>query len=258
MSKSVKNGKPKSKSSIDSNSVLFAMGYFDIILKIKLTDEDLLKSTENVENEQNNENNENNENEESSTPKDNDNYYHIENLNYIEDLEFLENKKEIWDKITISGGNDTLKQLLIGNRISKKKCKIEYFSFNRPLFTGKEEFYSQIFEHVCSKNNIYISDIPLESSARYSLKIILQHKLEINTIFIGTSYEDEEKERIKKKMIKQKQQDLVKEHNNEENNENNNNINNNNSDNEEENKNNNNDNKDNKDNDDSSEEDFKL
>ena len=248
MSKSVKNGKAKTKSPVDPNSVLFAMGYFDIILKIKFSDEDLLKPSQSSENE---ENTENNENEESSPPKPNDNYYHVEDLNYIEDLEFLENKKELWDKITISGGNDTLKQLLIGNRISQKKCKIEYFCFNRPLFTGKEEFFSQIFDHVCNKNNIYISDMPLETEARYSLKIILQHKLELNTIFIGTSYEEAEKERIKKKLIKKKQQDLVKEHNDEEKNENYN------SDNDEENKNNANEiNK--KDDDDSSEEDYKM
>ena len=46
MSKSVKNAKSKNKSLVEQNSVLFAMGYFDIILKIKFTDEDLLKSSE--------------------------------------------------------------------------------------------------------------------------------------------------------------------------------------------------------------------
>ena len=212
MSKSVKNGKSKSKSSLEPNSVLFAMGYFDVILKIKFTKEDLLKPSENKET------SENPENPDSSTP--NDNYYHIEDLNSIEDLDFLENKKHLWDKIIISGGNDTLKQLLIGNRISKKKCKIEYFSFNRPLFTGKQEFFSKIFEHICNKNNIYFSDIPLESSARYSLKIIIQHKFEMNTIFIGNSFEDEEKERMKIKIKKKRQQEIVNDYKNEENNNN--------------------------------------
>ena len=214
MSKSVKNAKSKNKSLIEQNSVLFAMGYFDIILKIKFTDEDLLKSSEVSENP------ESDEKPEASTQK--DNYYHIEDLNSIEDLNFLKNKKELWDKIILSGGNDTLKQLIIGNRISKKKCKIEYFSFNRPLFIDNQEFFSEIFDYVCTKNNIYISDTPLESSARFSLRIVLQHKLEINEIFIGYSYENEEKERIKKKILKQRQQDLVNDYKNEEkNNENN-------------------------------------
>ena len=214
MSKSVKNAKSKNKSLVEQNSVLFAMGYFDIILKIKFTDEDLLKSSEVSENP------ESDEKPEASTQK--DNYYHIEDLNSIEDLNFLKNKKELWDKIILSGGNDTLKQLIIGNRISKKKCKIEYFSFNRPLFIDNQEFFSEIFDYVCTKNNIYISDTPLESSARFSLRIVLQHKLEINEIFIGYSYENEEKERIKKKILKQRQQDLVNDYKNEEkNNENN-------------------------------------
>ena len=207
MSKSVKNAKSKNKSLVEQNSVLFAMGYFDIILKIKFTDEDLLKSSEVSENP------ESDEKPEASTQK--DNYYHIEDLNSIEDLNFLKNKKELWDKIILSGGNDTLKQLIIGNRISKKKCKIEYFSFNRPLFIDNQEFFSEIFDYVCTKNNIYISDTPLESSARFSLRIVLQHKLEINEIFIGYSYEDEEKERIKKKILKQRQQDLVNDYKNE-------------------------------------------
>ena len=204
MSKSIKSGSTKLKYSEPSSS-LFAMGYVDLIFKLKLTNKDLLKSGEDP-----------NQTEESNKqdPNKDDKYYHIEDMKTIEDLQFLKNKKELWDKITLSGGNDTIKQLLIGNRIAKKKCKIEFFGFNRPIFKDNSKFFSDIFNYVCSKHNLIINETPLEDSARFTLNIVLYHKGESNTISLGTSYEEEEKERIKKKRRKKAQQEKEKENNN--------------------------------------------
>ena len=214
MSKSVKRSKSKVKLSSELMPSLFAMGYIDLIFKIKLSQKDLLKPEEDLKKAENSDNPEEN-NEQENTPE--ERYYHIENLKSIADLHFLKDKKELWDKISLSGGNDTLKQLIIGNRISKKRCKIEYFAYNRPIFKGNESFFSDIFNHVCAKNNLYINETPLEKSARFSLKIILEYKGEINTISLGFSFEEEEKERIKNKIMKQRLKELQDENNNIEN-----------------------------------------
>ena len=209
MSKTVKKAKSKGRLIQEPTPVLFAMGYFDIILKLKLSDKDLYKSEEAQKKPESSENHE-----EEQKQNSDDKYYHIEDLNTIEDLKFLKDKKELWDKISISGGNDTLKQLLIGRQISKKKCNIEYFAFNRPMFKNNDEFFSEIFNHVCNRHHIIINDTPLEDSARYTLKIILQHKDEFNTISIGRSFEEEEKERMKKKIKKKRQQEKLNQMNN--------------------------------------------
>ena len=196
MSKASKSGSTKSKFH-DPNTILFAMGYVDLIFKLKLTNKDLLKSEGGQ-----------NQSEENAKPgqKTDDKYYHIEDFKSIEDLRFLKDKKELWDKITLSGGNDTLKQLLIGNKIAKKKCKIEYFGYNLPTFEGNTEFFSDIFKYVCSKNNLIINETPLEENARFTLNIILYHKGESSTISIGRTYEEEETERLKKKKKRKKPQ----------------------------------------------------
>ena len=209
MSKQLKKSRSKGKLTNEPTPVLFAMGYFDIILKLKLTNKDLYKSEEDQKKPETSENPE----EEQKQNLD-DKYYHIEDLNTIEDLKFLKDKKDLWDKISLQGGNDTLKQLLIGRQISKKKCDIEYFAFNRPLFKNNEEFFDEIFNHICTRHRIVINDTPLEDGARFTLKIILQHKDEFNTISIGRSFEEEEKERIKKKIKKKRQQEKLNQMNN--------------------------------------------
>ena len=201
MSEQPKSVSTRSKFHIP-NSTLFAMGYVDLIFTLKLTNKDLLKP-------------EGEQNQSEENQKSDDRYYHIEDFNTIEDLKFLEDKQELWDKITVSGGNDTLKQLLVGNKISKKKSKIEYFGFNRPIFNGNSEFFSNIFKYVCFKNHLYINETPLEESARYSLNIILYHKGQSKTISLGRSYEEEEKDRIKKKRRKKAMQENKEEENKE-------------------------------------------
>ena len=156
MSKASKSGSTKSKFH-ESTSTLFAMGYVDLIFKLKLTNKDLLKSEEGQQQSEQNE---------KQGQKTDDKYYNISDFKSIEDLQFLKDKRELWDKITLTGGNDTIKQLLIGNKIAKKKSKIEFFGYNRPTFEGNTEFFSDIFNYVCSKNNLIINETPLEENAR--------------------------------------------------------------------------------------------
>ena len=196
MSKSGKTGKVsknKSKASGFSDSIptMFTMGYVDLIFKIKLTDKDLEKPSS--------EENENNDKGEKKKENEEDKYYKIEDFNSIKDLEFMKEKKEIWDKIVLAGGNDTLKQLLIGNKTSKKKCRIDYIGYGILKFEGEEEFFDEIFNYVTSKNHLNINKTPLDEGSRSSLAIILKHKGKTQTIFVGKSQEEEDKENKKKK-----------------------------------------------------------
>jgi len=201
MSKASKSGSTKSKFH-ESTSALFAMGYVDLIFKLKLTNKDLLKSEDDQQQSEQND---------KQGQKTDDKYYNISDFKSIEDLQFLKDKRELWDKITLTGGNDTIKQLLIGNKIAKKKSKIEFFGYNRPTFEGNTKFFSDIFNYVCSKNNLIINETPLEENARFTLNIILYHKGESNVISIGRTYEEEETERLKSKKKKKSKKSQEKE-----------------------------------------------
>ena len=170
------------------------MGYVDLIFKINLSDKDLEKPQT-----------------EGEKKNDEDKYYKLEDLNTIKDLAFMKEKKEIWDKFILSGGNQTMSQLIIGNKTSKKVCRIEYFGFGRPKFEGEEEFFDEIYEYVTAKNYITINKTPLDEEARSSTTIILIYKGQTQTIFVGKSQEEEDKENKKKKKKVKKEKKEKKE-----------------------------------------------
>ncbi len=43
-------------------------------------------------------------------------------------------------KKILKGGNDTIKQLLIGNKVFKRKCLIDYIGYGRPKFGEMRRF----------------------------------------------------------------------------------------------------------------------
>ena len=210
MSKSGKAVKTKSKATGFSESIptLFAMGNVDLIFKLNLTDKDLEKPTSD-------ENQGNEQKEEKGKKGEDDKHYKIEDINSIKDLEFIKEKKEIWDKIVLSGGNDTIKQLIIGNKTSKKKCRIDYIGYGRPTFEGEEEFFDEIYNYVTAKNHLNINKTPLNEEARSSLTIILVHKGKTQTISVGKSQEEEDKENKKKKKKPKKEETNEKKEKNE-------------------------------------------
>ena len=192
MSKAGKSGKNKLKTTGFSESVstMFTMGNVDLIFKLNLSDKDLLKSPDENQSSGQEEIN----NKEGKKGNEEDKYYKLEDLKTIKDLDFIKDKKEIWDKIIVSGGNDTIKQLLIGNKASKKKCHIDYIAYGRPKFEGEEEFFNEIYNYVTAKNHLIINQTPLDEGARSSLTIILIHRGKKQTIFNGKSQEEEDKE----------------------------------------------------------------
>ena len=196
MSKTNKSIKTKTKSGggfAEATPVMFAMGHVDLIFSLNLSDKDLEKPNSNNE-----------QNDGKKKGNDEDKYYKLEDLTSIQSLNFMKDKKEIWDKIVLNGGNDTIKQLLIGNKASKRKCHIDYIGYGRPTFEGEEEFFDEIYNYVTSKNHLTISKTPLIEGSSSSLTIILKHKGKTQTINSGKSQEEEEKENKKKSKKKKK------------------------------------------------------
>ena len=116
--KQTKASKPKEKPS------LLYIGYLDLVFKLDLTDKDLEKK--NASKEENKDNKDNKDDKETKGNKDNDDkYYKIEDFSDIKSLEqILKDNKSLWDRIVLKPGNDSVKQILIGNKASKKNVEL--------------------------------------------------------------------------------------------------------------------------------------
>ena len=101
----------KSKKLEDSHPHLLTFGELDLIFKIEFKKDDLEKSESSDKETSNNETE----------------YYKLEDLNELKDLKFLQDNEELWDKIQLKPGNETLKVLLIGNKNCKKSVKLNIY-----------------------------------------------------------------------------------------------------------------------------------
>ena len=167
-----------------------AMGELDLIFTIIFTDRDLEKP---------------------DAQNEDDKYYKIEDMSSIKDLSFLKDKdEEFLNRIKIHPNNEFTKQLLLGNKISKKKSFIDFVGFGRPKFEGEEEFFNQIFNHVTLKNNLQINSTPLDEGSRYSLIIELKHNDKEQTIIVGTIPAEEKEQKQKEEEEKKKKENEEK------------------------------------------------
>ena len=148
-----------------------SFGKLDLIYKIEFSEKDLEKPEKD---------------------ENGDKYYNIEDFNSIKDLEFIKDKKTIWDKITLNSNNATLEQLLIANKMSKKKMNVEYIGYGRPKFENDEEFFQQIFNHVNEKNHFDLNEKAFVEDGSYSLKFELTFKDKTHTFSIGSGGENNE------------------------------------------------------------------
>ena len=181
-----KQAKPKAK---ESNPTVLSFGKVDFIYKIEFNEKDLEKpENENKEEVKENQegNGENVENKDNKENKENK-YYNIEDFNSIQDLKFIKDKKNIWDKIQLVPNNSTLEQLIIANRISKKKMTIDYIGYGIPTFTGDDEFFKEIYNYVNEKNCIEINPKPLNESGAYSIVFELYFKDKNHSFSVGSS-----------------------------------------------------------------------
>ncbi len=164
----------------------FAMGEMDLIFTINFTDKDLEKPD----------------------GEGDDKYYKIEDMSSIKDLSFLKDKEEEFiNRIKMRPNNEFTKQLLLGNKISKKKCFIDFITFGRPKFEGDEEFFDTIFNQVTLKNGFQVNSTPLDEGSRFSLVIELKYKDKEQTIKLGTTPSEESEKKKEEEENKKKQED---------------------------------------------------
>ena len=178
-----KKGKPtqkdkQSKQKQKETPGCLSFGKLDLIYKIEFAEKDLEKPEKDENGEK---------------------YLNIEDINSIKDLEFIKDKKAIWDKITLRANNATLEQLLIANKMSKKKMNVEYIGYGRPKFEGDEEFFSQIFNYVNEKNHFELNDKSFVEDGPYSLKFELVFKDKTHDFSIGSGGEDKEEKKDEEK-----------------------------------------------------------
>ena len=132
---------------------IFSMGNLDLIFQLELTEEDLLKPLSKTSTSYKNNNGED------------INSFKLENINTIKDLKFLTERKKIWNKIKLEGGNPTLNQLLIANQELDSKCIINYIAYGPIIFAKEESFINEIFNFVTLKYYLMINSEPLDKNA---------------------------------------------------------------------------------------------
>ena len=156
-----------------------SFGKLDLIYKFEFIEKDLEKSEEEMKQDENG-----------------SKYYNIEDFNSIKDLKFLQDKKEIWERITLKPNNATLDQLLTANKISKKKMNVEYITYGIPKFEEEEEkFFLDIYNYVNEKNHLDINEKPLVEDGTYSLKFEFYFKDQIHSFCLGSGGENAEEEK---------------------------------------------------------------
>ena len=172
-----------------------SFGKLDLIYKFEFIEKDLEKSEEEIQQDENG-----------------SKYYNIEDFNSIKDLKFLQDKKEIWERISLKPNNATLDQLLTANKISKKKMNIEYITYGIPKFEEEEEkFFLDIYNYVNEKNNLDINEKPLVEDGSYSLKFEFYFKDQTHSFCLGSGGENAEEEKKEENPEEEKKEEEKKE-----------------------------------------------
>ena len=172
-----------------------SFGKLDLIYKFEFIEKDLEKSEEEIQKDENG-----------------SKYYNIEDFNSIKDLKFLQDKKEIWERISLKPNNATLDQLLTANKISKKKMNIEYITYGIPKFEEEEEkFFLDIYNYVNEKNNLDINEKPLVEDGSYSLKFEFYFKDQTHSFCLGSGGENAEEEKKEENPEEEKKEEEKKE-----------------------------------------------
>ena len=172
-----------------------SFGKLDLIYKFEFIEKDLEKSEEEIQKDENG-----------------SKYYNIEDFNSIKDLKFLQDKKEIWERISLKPNNATLDQLLTANKISKKKMNVEYITYGIPKFEEEEEkFFLDIYNYVNEKNNLDINEKPLVEDGSYSLKFEFYFKDQTHSFCLGSGGENAEEEKKEENPEEEKKEGEKKE-----------------------------------------------
>ena len=147
----VKLNKIKKKpSNIGPKDVIFTMGVLDLTFIIEFTDRDLSRAK----------------------------LKRIEDINKLNQLEFLKYNEDLIRRIKLKSENEILKQLLLLNKTSEIKKRIEFFAVFRPKFR-ENEFFEDIFDKVTKRNGIIINKKSITKKANFSIYFELKYKATI-------------------------------------------------------------------------------
>ena len=189
------NQKKQPKQKVKELPGCLSFGKLDLIYKFEFIEKDLEKSEEEIQKDENG-----------------SKYYNIEDFNSIKDLKFLQDKKEIWERISLKPNNATLDQLLTANKISKKKMNVEYITYGIPKFEEEEEkFFLDIYNYVNEKNNLDINEKPLVEDGSYSLKFEFYFKDQTHSFCLGSGGEKAEEEKKEENPEEEKKEEEKKE-----------------------------------------------
>jgi hypothetical protein len=102
----------------------------------------------------------------------------IEDINKLNQLEFLKYNEDLIRRIKLKSENEILKQLLLLNKTSEIKKRIEFFAVFRPKFR-ENEFFEDIFDKVTKRNGIIINKKSITKKANFSIYFELKYKATI-------------------------------------------------------------------------------
>jgi hypothetical protein len=137
----------KKSSKIDTKNVIFAMGILDLSFFIEFTDNDLSKAD----------------------------IKRIEDITKLNQLEFIKYNEDLIRRIKLKSENEIFKQLLLLNKTSEIKKRIDFFSVFRPKFRDNQ-FFEDIFDRVNKRNGIIINKKSLSKKAHFSINFELKYK----------------------------------------------------------------------------------
>ena len=137
----------KKPSNIGSKDVIFTMGVLDLTFIIEFTDRDLSKA----------------------------NLERIESITKLNQLEFLKYNEDLIRRIKLKSDNEILKQLILLNKTSEIKKRIEFFAVFSPKFR-ENEFFIDIFDKVTKRNGIIINKKSISKKAHFSINFELKYK----------------------------------------------------------------------------------
>ena len=155
----------KQPSNIGTKNIIFTMGVLDLTFFIEFTEKDISRA--NIE--------------------------RIEKINSLNQLEFIKYNENLIRRIKLKSENEIFKQLLLLNKTSEVKKRIEFFAVYRPKFR-ENQYFEDIFDRVTKRNGIIINKKSLTKKANFSINFELIYKTTIHKFEYNEGDEESDNE----------------------------------------------------------------
>ena len=106
--------------------------------------------------------------------------------------------------------NNTINELLLINKCSKKQCYVEYIPFSFPKFSDDEKFFEDILTTIIEKNYLTINKEPIIDDCRFSLIVKIKYKSKEKTFKFGKTEEEEKNEKEEEEKKKKEEEEKKK------------------------------------------------